>query len=196
MAAPTAPTLTTSTFYKTCNNCDEKLIPNVNWTRGMMKSYNYLCKTCKNGISEKWRRENGILVRQISKISTAKWRQKKRDKNIKYWENNVERRSWHSYKSGATKRGILFNLSFKEFMTFKDNNCFYCGEKVMTASGVGIDRYDNKKGYELYNLVPCCSQCNWMKSDLEKEDFIKHCIKIVEESKKCVQYQQRQVLAQ
>ena len=36
----------------------------------------------------------------------------------------------------------------------------------------GIDRVDNNRGYEIENVVPCCTSCNSAKMDLSKEDFL------------------------
>lgn len=35
----------------------------------------------------------------------------------------------------------------------------------------GIDRIDSLKGYILENVVTCCYQCNYAKSDLDIEEF-------------------------
>ena len=36
----------------------------------------------------------------------------------------------------------------------------------------GIDRVDNLMGYTLNNVVACCKNCNTMKKDLNKEEFL------------------------
>ena len=41
----------------------------------------------------------------------------------------------------------------------------------------------NKKGYIIENCVPCCKRCNWMKSDMNKEEFISHIKDIYEKHK-------------
>ena len=42
----------------------------------------------------------------------------------------------------------------------------------------GIDRVDNKIGYVVGNCVPCCTACNDMKKDKEKDNFLIHVQKI------------------
>jgi hypothetical protein len=37
----------------------------------------------------------------------------------------------------------------------------------------GIDRIDNRLGYERANSIPCCSICNFAKNSMSYEDFIK-----------------------
>ena len=48
----------------------------------------------------------------------------------------------------------------------------------------GIDRMNNNIGYEISNVVPCCSVCNKMKSSLSKEEFLTQICKIYEQSSK------------
>jgi len=49
-----------------------------------------------------------------------------------------------SYKDGAKKRNILFDLTFDEFETFWDAACCYCRDSI---KDIGLDRVDNDKGY-------------------------------------------------
>ena len=50
-------------------------------------------------------------------------------------------------------------------MPFYNTNCSYCDNKI---NELGIDRIDNKMGYTLNNVVPCCSRCNFMKHIMTK----------------------------
>lgn len=171
MAAPT---------NKVCRHCSVALIPEVNWTAGNIKSCSNICRDCKKEKSIEWNRKSGIIARKRSIRYSAKWRQKQKEKNAQYWKANPERRAWHTYKTNAVKRGIIFKLSFEEFVAFRGEPCFYCGNTVLTESGIGVDRFDNSFGYFAHNVVSCCSICNWMKSNLSVGDFINQCKKIVE----------------
>ena len=42
----------------------------------------------------------------------------------------------------------------------------------------GIDRLDNKLGYEEENCVPCCYLCNRMKWSITEKDFLAQISKI------------------
>ena len=58
---------------------------------------------------------------------------------------------------------------------FGKKPCYYCGSEIET---VGIDRVDNKIGYEFDNCVPCCGLCNKMKNSYNSKKFVEHCKKI------------------
>lgn len=81
----------------------------------------------------------------------------------------------YRYKKGAERRRIGFYLSKEEFASFWQKDCYYCGVRIKT---IGIDRRDSSGSYEIENTLPCCSQCNTMKWDMNTQDFINKCIKI------------------
>lgn len=89
------------------------------------------------------------------------------------------------YKSGASRRGIEFNIEKEDFEKLIKEDCFYCGSPPKNVASSyyedglqnkliynGIDRVDNKIGYNITNCVPCCKICNISKRDLSKEDFL------------------------
>lgn len=90
-----------------------------------------------------------------------------------------------SYKWNAEKRGLEFLLSSKEFLFIILQNCHYCKTKPQQFLKTirnddkenilvynGIDRKNNDKGYNIENCVPCCGQCNRMKSSMNYSEFI------------------------
>ena len=118
-----------------------------------------------------------------------------------------QRRSVNSrlqgYKSGAAKRGLVWELTYEDFVRISTADCFYCGVKpkswdCMTNSPSlqkdspnvnpedyvitfnGIDRFDSEGGYTLDNCVPCCTYCNRAKSDLSFTDFKRHIKRVYE----------------
>lgn len=88
------------------------------------------------------------------------------------------------YKINAKIKNVSFNISKDCFKKLTKQNCYYCNRKPsksITNSSVkcngsyiynGIDRVDNNLGYELTNVVPCCSICNYAKRNLTYADFI------------------------
>lgn len=87
-----------------------------------------------------------------------------------------------SYKRGAKKRNLEFNLNNDQFENMTQQNCYYCGDKPSTVQTGkthygeyiynGIDRINNDAGYILSNCVPCCCVCNRMKMKLHIDDFL------------------------
>lgn len=93
-----------------------------------------------------------------------------------------------SYKRSAKQRNLGFNLTDEECLLIFKQNCFYCNsepknvsicknlktkEKVESSIFIynGIDRINSDIGYILYNVLPCCINCNRAKNDLSSEKF-------------------------
>ena len=93
-------------------------------------------------------------------------------------------RIFNSYKHGAKRRNLSFNLSKEIFKEIIGKNCYYCSKPPLQKAKDkkkrgyilynGIDRIENNKGYKIDNCVTCCGLCNQMKMGLKFKDFIKH----------------------
>jgi len=86
---------------------------------------------------------------------------------------------WNSYKYGARKRGILWQLSWENFVCLIHGSCAYCGasnsmvtfkHKDQVAHN-GIDRSNSDGPYSVENCVSCCKACNLAKSTMSFEEF-------------------------
>ena len=74
-------------------------------------------------------------------------------------------------KQGARIRGLEFNLTNEQIKNIATKNCFYCGtppsSETKSKNGNfihnGVDRVDNSIGYNIENVVPCCTRCNLAK---------------------------------
>ncbi len=80
-----------------------------------------------------------------------------------------------SLKARAKKRDIEVTLTYDEFVSVRSSGkCTYCDRDLPTDSiGHCIDRKDNATGYTVENSVPCCGDCNKVKSDvLTHEEMI------------------------
>lgn len=91
-----------------------------------------------------------------------------------------------------TKGRIKNELNLKDFENLISQNCYYCDKepsliKHMTNNRIvkrgelfanGIDRLDSNKHYNLDNCVPCCKQCNSMKMNYSKDEFLEKIKKI------------------
>lgn len=99
----------------------------------------------------------------------------------------------NSYIASARDRGLSFNLNEDQCLILLKGNCYYCGKEpsqiVKNNYGKGdliyngIDRVDNKVGYEIYNVVSCCKQCNRAKNVMSEEEFISMAKRISERHK-------------
>lgn len=92
-----------------------------------------------------------------------------------------------SYKGSAKRRNLSFLLTLEEFKNLTNSNCYYCNQvpenksfnrdnteaykRKGTYTYNGIDRIDNKKGYNNDNVITCCIQCNKAKNVLGFEEF-------------------------
>jgi hypothetical protein len=100
-----------------------------------------------------------------------------------------------SYVHAAKNRKIKFNLTKEKFLEIIGQDCFYCGQKpsnerkTRSKKGVslmynGIDRAKSSGCYEDGNVVPCCAKCNFMKRDMDLNEFIEQAERIVSHVKK------------
>lgn len=95
---------------------------------------------------------------------------------------------YKTYKVNCNRKNRDFNLSIEEFKEIINKPCYYCGIERSNVSNSstkngsyfynGIDRIDNKKGYYVDNVVPCCKNCNIAKASLTQEEFFNLIIKI------------------
>jgi len=100
---------------------------------------------------------------------------------------------WKDLHAKIARRGWDFHLTLGELKRVSQLPCAYCGKgpsnvhrlkyKVDGAyrRGVdpsmeirysGMDRVDSTKGYIHGNVVPCCGECNAMKSRLPLDEFL------------------------
>lgn len=94
-------------------------------------------------------------------------------------------RLFSRYKTKALERNLSFELTRSDFEKLIEGNCFYCdlapsnflyidnGNRQFIYNG--IDRVNNKIGYQSDNCVSCCRLCNTRKGDIS----IEMCLKII-----------------
>jgi len=116
-------------------------------------------------------------------VRRRRWQGSKKGKYARkrYGQSPVAK--YGSYKRGAKARGIVFKLSFTQFMLFWKKPCDYCGRGIKT---IGLDRVNNDKtiGYVIGNIKPCCSMCNDAKHANTKKAFLAMCERVVKHQKK------------
>lgn len=116
--------------------------------------------------NKKQERQNGYLWRKNNK-------EKRKLSDKKYSDSIIGR--YKNYKNGAKNRGLIFELSQREFSKYQNNKCAYCGDII---NGIGLDRVDNSKGYLVNNIVACCIKCNRMKLAMNIGEFLEQIEKI------------------
>lgn len=162
---------------KKCSKCKEtKELEQFSKNKKEKSGYNCWCKSCfnlymkayylrnKEGISKyktEWYRSNEFRIKQ----QTHKARQdiKARFKKL-------------LNKAKGDKRNCDLSLELYSQIV-EDKKCFYCKDALPRA-GSGLDRVDSSRGYELDNVVPCCTRCNKAKNNMSQASFIEHIIKI------------------
>lgn len=105
------------------------------------------------------------------KISYNKLYRKKHINKIREYQKEYKktlRFRYSHYRTNAKIRGLVFDLTWVEFKTLCESNCYYCGEE-----GYGVDRVNSTMGYIKGNIVSCCSFCNKVKSSLTLNEFIR-----------------------
>jgi hypothetical protein len=125
--------------------------------------------------NKEYRKQHHIDNREYDLVMNKKWYKNNREKiNIRTKKyNHTLKGNFIRYKTGAKRRGLIFELTLDEFSKIINKPCYYCG-----SEGYGIDRLDSSIGYLKSNIVPCCSMCNYMKNNYSEEDFVNQCIKI------------------
>ena len=158
-------TIRNEEHLRLCSYCGEKYIQS-----------RYACNTkyCSTECRESMKKEYGKLKRAKALIKKQNGTASIICKDVILAEKYIK------YKNGATKRNYEFNLSRTEFDSFYQKRCYYCGDVI---SIIGIDRFDNTKGYSIENCVPCCTICNWMKLNKTESFFIAKCNQIIDNYK-------------
>ena len=80
-----------------------------------------------------------------------------------------------SYRLGAERRGLPFELTPQQFDHLVAQSCHYCGN----AGPNGIDRKDNDLGYSVENCVTACLQCNYSKGSHHYDLFRQYIDRLV-----------------
>jgi 5-methylcytosine-specific restriction endonuclease McrA len=132
------------------------------------------CKYCSElyDISNRTDRSEYCSPKCRAKYNSKKQQDKRSNDKVAMIEYIYKR-----YKASAKRRNLRFNLSKEYFINNVNAECHYCGEKIELVS---FDRINSNNGYTEDNIVPCCKQCNTMKWDYTKKEFIEQCKRIID----------------
>ena len=179
---------------KVCSRCKKvKSITEYNKNVARKSGLSYYCKKCDYIANNKWRIQNlrysNELLRnwrtqnreRVNASARALYKRDKirinklRSKMRKHW-SCLPTGKFAMYRSSAKVRHLGFTISFKQFMKFWQQPCFYCGNIPTT---IGLDRIDNDKGYTMDNIVPCCGDCNFAKKNRDVMTYVTHCALVI-----------------
>jgi hypothetical protein len=130
----------------------------------------------------------GCLLEKGWRISANKQRGIPRPHMQKPNGESVLHASFLTYKGGAKKRNLKFELTKLQFAALTSQNCSYCNaepkelknkkDSFVVRKMNGIDRVNSAIGYTFNNCTPCCKVCNYMKQELSEQEFFDHLLKI------------------
>lgn len=103
-------------------------------------------------------------------------RERRLDVSRKWADENKPRVAFALYKRSAKARGLAFELTMDQFMSFWGKPCFYTGRPI---ASIGLDRVENAKGYTIDNVVPCCLAANKAKMAMSHDEFVALCAEVV-----------------
>jgi hypothetical protein len=86
--------------------------------------------------------------------------------------------AYNNYVSRANNKELTFEIDEDIYNNVTLNNCYLCGKENTDKHHNGLDRYDSSVGYIYDNIRPCCGTCNYMKKNLNYNDFMDKCFEI------------------
>jgi len=143
------------THYRVKNPWKSKKLCSIN----NCKNLQFAKKLCSKHYSREHRKN--AEVRQVINTNARNRRTlnlytcREKEKQYNYLPSS---RFTHA-KWQANKRKLLWTITYDEYIVLIDSKCYYCNQTLPKA-GCGLDRIDNLRGYELDNVIPCCSTCN------------------------------------
>jgi hypothetical protein len=150
------------TDNKICNQCKiEKDISEFYIRNGKPRA---TCKPCCRTARDLFRQTH----REQDKATARKYR-------------TTPKRRFDTAKTNASKRGLTWSISYDDYLNLISLSCYYCNFEFgkPNTTGSGLDRLDNSKDYELFNVVPCCGPCNFVRNNLFEPDEMKIAIQAV-----------------
>lgn len=129
--------------------------------------------TDRKAYKKKYNAEN----KEKRRVARAEYRAKNVEKlNAKsrahYWANREVRTSqhktyrftidgrWAYFVAKAKMRNLEVTITKRDFQNITSTPCLFCNSMSPGRDHVGVDRYDNTKGYTRENSAPCCKICN------------------------------------
>jgi hypothetical protein len=87
---------------------------------------------------------------------------------------------YKEYRARAERKKLDFAITREKYDEITHSSCYLCKKESSDVHLNGMDRFDNCLGYTEDNVLPCCSECNYMKREFVLDKFIEHVIQIYE----------------
>ena len=137
-----------------CRECkEEKLLSEFSTDDKRSGSTRRLCKKCASNMQSKRYHGQG-----------ATGRERARKNYDEFFKRDPVRARYNLAKNAAKQSGHEWCITLDEFRLLNDAACYYCGGSL-PEKGRGLDRINNRDGYVLKNVIPCCSSCNSIRGD-------------------------------
>lgn len=143
---------------KKCKHCSKEYVYKPHVFSSSSASTLYCSKECRLEVRKK-----------VNAANKIKAKRKEKEGDDLYWILN---KRISVIKSSAKERGLEFNLTTDDLISYFKAPCYYCNTPV---NNINLDRIINSKGYLPDNIVSCCLACNMMKHKQSQEDFINRC---------------------
>ncbi len=136
------------------------------------------CNTCKKIFSTQF---HNIYKGQYKSCGCLKFQ---KNKNNSKWKGcgNISGSYFYSLKKGAEARGLDFQITIEDLwdlFKYQNGKCFFSGEDLFFSATrkshngtASLDRKDPKKGYCKGNLQWVHQNINYMKQQMNNEDFL------------------------
>ena len=183
-------TLTKEEYFeliqKPCSYCNYYNIDEVNGIDRLDNTKGYIIENCipccKHCNRMKHILHPAFFIgksRLISKFQDNILEDSEREEFYKIWRIYIHKNPTpfvYIKRMSEEKRGLEYTLTKEQYEYLIYKPCYLCGYKNIV--GNGLDRQDTSKGYNIDNVLPCCSTCNMMKAFYNTDDFIKQMKKI------------------
>lgn len=152
---------------KECRSCNVIVpIPLFGKDRKTIDGAKNICKKCFNLKMKVVRADPVWKVRRLANIQRYRSTVKGHSQMLESARRAMGRpgNRFTAGRQAAKKRGLTWLLDRGCYLSLIKLPCRYCGGDL-PPFGTGLDRVDNSRGYELTNVVPCCSLCNLTRGD-------------------------------
>jgi hypothetical protein len=162
-----------------CGRCGVILDEN-NCSPAILRNGHGNCRVCRNAYMREYGAKNKDVIARKNKACHDKNAERYRGYRREYYANHKEERLAWFKKHITTPRGrhtqikewlrrelipqtdSLWSLNYYTEI-LRDGVCHYCLDSL-NLSGHGLDRMDNSNPHACWNVVPCCWECNTIKS--------------------------------